>query len=287
MMRMRAKGLTAAIAGLLWVAASMATMGAEGASQQSPTLEEAHAAYEAVLARYDKGGRVNYAALSADSSRLDLFLDWAARLSPEAVASWPETDQIAFWINAYNAITLKVIVTHYPIKARFMASWTYPKNSIRQIPGVWDRLTFQVAGEAVTLDHIENDILRKRFHEPRIHFALVCASVGCPELRSEPYRGSTLNAQLDDQVSRFVGDPSKFRIDPGSGRVYLSPIFKWFSSDFEVSAPSVGEGARLKNPGLSFLRRYLDAPTRAFLERGAYSVTYLDYDWSLNETSPP
>ena len=123
-----------------------------------------------------------------------------------------------------------------------MVGLAYPKSSIQQIPGRWDKVQWLVMGQKLTLDRIEHAILRGGdpalvatygpFHEPRIHLALVCAAMGCPPLRNEPYAGERLDAQLDDQVRRFLRNPQKFRIDRGNGRVYLSSIFKWFGGDF-------------------------------------------------------
>ena len=106
-------------------------------------------------------------------------------------------------------------------------------DSIRDIPGVWNRRNFTLVGEARTLDNIEHDILRKDFNEPRIHVALVCAAVSCPPLRDEPYLPEQLDAQLDDQTSRFAASPHGFGLDRQSEKVYLSSIFKWYGQDFE------------------------------------------------------
>lgn len=162
----------------------------------------------------------------------------------------------------------------------------YPKNSIRQIPGVWDELNFPVLGRQLTLNDIEHQIIRKEFPEPRIHLALVCASGGCPPLRGEPYRGETLETQLEDQAKVFLSDPEKFRIDREQNRIYLSAIFDWFKQDFtEKYTTETGfqGGTDAERPVLKFISSYLNEQDAQYLREGKYKIEYLDYDWSLNE----
>jgi uncharacterized membrane protein YdjX (TVP38/TMEM64 family) len=191
-----------------------------------------------------------------------------------------------FLINAYNALTLEAIISNYPIKSSLTASLLYSQNSIRQIPGVWDRLYFLVMGREMTLNHIEHEILRKHFDEPRIHLALVCAAMGCPPLRNDPYDSEWLDEQLDDQARRFLSNPLKFRIDRDKRVVYLSSIFKWYGEDFVKSFGQDG-GSSKHSPAeqavLNHIGRYLNADDRGFLVAGSYDIKYLDYDWSLNE----
>jgi len=128
--------------------------------------------YAAVLSAYvDPNGMVNYKQLKADSKNLDAFVAEMADLTAGIYEKWSKVDKIAFWLNAYNACTLKAIIDNYPIRSSFFKSAVYPKNSIRQIPGVWDKLKFNVMGKSLTLKHIEHNILRKEFDEPRIHTA--------------------------------------------------------------------------------------------------------------------
>jgi hypothetical protein len=231
-------------------------------------------------------GMVDYKTMLAHRQKLDAFASALGKLEPRVYAQWREKEQIAFWINSYNALTLEAILTHYPVKSSWFKSMIFPQNSIRQIPGVWDRLQFIVMGRKATLDQIEHEILRKQFNEPRIHLALVCAAMGCPPLRNEPFIGSQLDKQLDDQARRFLSNPKKFRIEVSQGQVYLSPIFKWFGEDF---VRTFGTDKEFLDQGpaeravLAFIGRYLGAGDREYLAKGKYVVKYLDYDWSLNE----
>ena len=247
--------------------------------------------YAAVLsAHVDDEGMVHYGGLKQNRARLDAFDRSLAALRPEVYAGWSDQQKIAFWLNAYNALTLKAIIDNYPIKSSFFASLRHPKNSIRQISGVWDEIEFTVMGKAMTLEDIEHETLRKEFDEPRIHVALVCAAMGCPPLLNEPYAADKLDEQFSARTRLFLGDPRKFRIDRRKGDVHLSPIFDWFGKDFVAT---YGTDAKFRGHGeaeravLNFVAPFLSDADRRYLEIGDYDIEYLDYDWSLNERTEP
>jgi Protein of unknown function, DUF547 len=233
--------------------------------------------YAAVLRRYvNSDGLVNYTALQRDRQQLDTFNTLIGTVTPATYESWSDPEKIAFLMNAYNALTLQSIIDQKPLKA-----------SIRDIPGVWNGRRFQVAGASKTLDNIEHDTLRKNFTEPRLHVALVCAALSCPDLRNEPYVGDRLNEQLDDQVRRFVAHPTKgFRIDRTRKRVYLSSIFKWYGEDWKTGyAIETGfSGSDKEKAVLNFISQYVSQDDREYLEKGEYEVRYFDYDWNLNKS---
>ena len=243
--------------------------------------------YASVLNAYvDTNGMVNYKALKTNRKQLDAFASSLAKLDLGSFEKWSDKRKIAFWINAYNALTLMAIVDHYPIKASLFKSVLYPKNSIRQISGVWTDLQFPVMSRKMTLDEIEHQVLRAKFNEPRIHVALVCAAMGCPILRNEPYTGDKLDAQLKDQSAGFVKDSQKFRIDRNTSTVYLSSIFKWFGEDFVKSygtKDKFGDLDDTQKAVLNFVSRFLNPSDKAYLAKGGFSLEYLKYDWSLNE----
>ncbi len=243
--------------------------------------------YAAVLKSHvDDAGMVNYRGLQAARDKLDEFSAAAARLERKVYEKWGERDKIAFWLNAYNALTLQAIIDHYPIKSSFLKSRVYPKNSIRQIPGVWDEIVFNVMGQDLTLEHIEHEILRKEFDEPRIHVAMVCAAMGCPPLLNEPYTGTKLDGQLDDRARRFLDNPTKFRIDRDKDRLYLSPILKWFAEDFTSKyspEKEIAKHGRKVSAVLNFIAVYLKEADRDYVLAGKFKIKYLKYDWSLNE----
>lgn len=243
--------------------------------------------YAAVLASYvDDTGMVAYSKLQSSRQKLDLFTDAMAYLDPDIYQKWTANEKLAFWLNAYNALTLKVIIDNYPIKSSFFKSMAFPKNSIRQIGGVWDKIKFAVMGKTVTLGHIEHEILRKDFSEPKIHMAMVCAAMGCPPLRNEPFVAERIDEQLDDQAKKFLATKIRFRFDSSKAIVYLSPIFKWFGEDFTkaVKDKDSSRYSRIDRAVLDFVKKY-SGPDQPFLwpSERKYAIKYLDYDWSLNE----
>ncbi|MDP6380444.1 MAG: DUF547 domain-containing protein [Phycisphaerae bacterium] len=246
-----------------------------------------NAAYAAALKAYvNDNGMVNYKGLKAHPQDLNAFLKSIARLARKDFEKLPTKQQIAFWINAYNACTLKAIISNYPLKSSFFRSFVYPSNSIRPIKGVWDTLKFKIMGRQVTLDDIEHNTLRKKFNEPRIHLALVCAAMGCPPLLNEPYEGKTLDSQLDGRARQFLKNPKKFRIDRAGRRVYISPIFEWFGEDFIKTYGTDKKFAgrsEAERAVLNFLSKYLKQKGQRYLAGSEYKVVYMDYDWSLNE----
>ena len=275
---------------------AFAVLGCSGAAPQPEAVaviessaEFGYTMYDALLNEHvDDEGMVDYAALKADRETLDQFIASLGAVSVAELKSWSTEAQLAFWINAYNAITLKYIVDNYPIqKGGLISRALYPANSIRQIPGVWDKLQTPVAGAPITLDAIEHEVLRKEFAEPRIHMAIVCASIGCPPLRNEPFVAERLEDQLDEQSRHFLAHPDRFRIDRPSRIVYLSPILDWFGEDFvPVYEPSetLTSGYDSKTAAvLEFVSRYVESAEARLVQSGEYTVKFTDYDWSLNE----
>ena len=244
-----------------------------------PIFEE----YAWLLWRFvDDGGTVRYQELKARRDVLDILVEKLKDFKLSTYKSWDEKSKVAFWINTYNVLTLRVVIDNYPIRASFLSSFRFPHDSIRQISGVWDELQFRVMGRDLTLDDIEHSIIRSEFREPRVHMALVCAARSCPPLRNEPYSGENLDAQLDDQTRIFLRDKQRFYIDRGRERVYLSKIFDWYGKDFVTSYGEESEGD-IKASVMSFVSSYLDQSDRKYLEEGDYIIAYLKYDWSLND----
>ena len=179
--------------------------------------------------------------------------------SPSGLKS--KKGQLAFWINVYNIMAVKMVLDHYPIK------------SIKDVGSlfrtVWKNKVGLVGGKERTLNEIEHEILRK-MNEPRIHIAIVCASVSCPDLRAEAFSADRLNTQLDDQVKLFLGNHYKgLRVE--NKKLYLSPIFKWFEKDFEA-----------RGGVLQFIATYVDGKEKIAVTSGQAKIIYMDYDWGLN-----
>lgn len=259
------KRLLALIVAFLFALLPM-NSGAEAASDFSDE------AWRQVLDEDTARAKVDYAAIKKSPARLNQFLEEVQAVSRKDYELWNRDQKIAFWVNTYNAAAVKVVIDHYPLKKRLgWKALAYPAESIQQIPDVWDRKVVKVLGRRLGLNEIENEILRKEFSEPRIHFALVCASLGCPILRGEPYEARQLDSQLEDQVRQFLSDPNKFRYEQKSDKIYLSPIFKWFKQDFK---PRGGVKAFLKN--------YLSEEMAGALSPRT-KIEWLNYDWSLND----
>jgi hypothetical protein len=234
-----------------------------------------------VLSKHVKYPQVDYAALKADRGALDRavveFDAPVARGEPD----WTREERLAFWINAYNTFTLRVIVDHYPIRGSWFT--IHPRNSIRQIDGVWTDITWQAAGRTVTLDDIEHGIIRPTFKEARIHYAVNCAAISCPPLAAAPYRARTLDAQLDEAARRFLASPEGLRVERETLRV--SSIFKWYGEDYvEEYAPLVpGTRDAEERAILGAVVKHGPAEAAALARTGRPSIRFLSYDWSLND----
>ena len=242
--------------------------------------------YAQALKQVDDQGLVNYAALKNDPVCLHDYMQAIAELPQAIYEGWSENDRAAFWINAYNGLTLKAIIDHYPIKATALGKLKHPENSIRQIPGVWKTLKFKVLGKQLTLDAIEHKILRPQFKMPEVHMALVCAAMSCPPLRNEPFIGEKLEEQFLDQAKKFLADEKRFKIDQKKNIVYLSEIFNWFGGDFEekfLPKSGFGNHGKKEKASLNYIAGHLDESRTNYLKNGKYKIKSLDYDWTLNE----
>ena len=247
------------------------------------SFDHGYTDYAQLLARHVQGSGVAYAALKADRGALDrVTAQFDAPAAREA--GWTREQRMAFWINAYNAFTLRAIVDAYPIQSRWFTR--QPRNSIRQIRGVWTTPRWRAAGRSVSLDDIEHHVLRPGFQDARIHFAVNCASVSCPPLAAEPYRADSLDAQLDAAARRYLASPEGLRLDGNTLRV--SSIFKWYGEDFVAEYSPIVPETRppVERAILGVIVRFgpPDAAVRA--QNGEPGIAFLDYDWALNETEP-
>ncbi|MCH2235126.1 MAG: DUF547 domain-containing protein [Crocinitomicaceae bacterium] len=232
-----------------------------GISYQGKAQEHlTHSIWNELLAQYvTEEGKVNYKGFVKDEVLLNQYLDSLSAHHPDE--SWNKDDRLAFWINAYNAFTVKLIVMNYPVKTIKELG-----GSIYKVNTPWDIKFITIGNETYDLNNIEHGIIRKKFEEPRIHFAVNCASISCPRLRNEAFIGERLNEQLDDQARYFINNPDKNKI--GKKKAYLSKIFKWFAGDFKTKYGSVND----------FINIYsVTNVTKKF------EVYFLDYDWNLNE----
>ena len=266
-------------------ATALATLKAGTVYAQGPGFDHAHAAWTALLrkhVRLVRGGQatqVAYAGFVADRGALKAYLDSLSAVTPAAFAGWSKPERQAFLINAYNAFTVELIVTKYP-----------DLKSIKDLGSLlsnpWKPKWIPLLGGKVSLDDIEHAMLRRRgdYDDPRVHFAVNCASIGCPALREEAFVAARLDAQMDEQTLRFMSDRTRNRFNAQRGRLELSKIFDWYGEDF-----------RLGHRGISslqaFAARYVDqlaeAPTdRERIRSGRLDIAFTDYDWALNDIRP-
>ncbi len=253
-------------------------------------FDQSYSAYDDLLNRYVKDELVNYQGFIDSRAEFEIFLKTLGDVDESDFETWTEEQKLAFWINAYNAFTIKAIIDHYPIKRSFSLVGIFyaPSNSILQIKGVWTKLQFRAVGRMVTLDEIEHQILRKKFNEPRIHMAIVCASISCPDLSNEAYVPEMLEEQLTQASFNFVNNPEKgVFVNENDGRVKLSKIFKWFGDDF---IPTYGKEKLFNNYSLkenavlNFAADYIKPEQRKdYLMSNKLKISYLKYDWHLNE----
>jgi hypothetical protein len=238
-----------------------------------------HSAFDALLKKHvvliegGKATKVNYANFAKDRAQLKTYLDALSKVSPAEYKGWSKNEQLAFLINAYNAYTVELILTKYP-----------DLKSIRDLGSTfsspWKKKFFMLLGEEKHLDDVEHGMIRAEgvFNEPRIHFVVNCASIGCPALRNEAITADKLEAQLEDSTKKFLADRSRNRIAEGS--VQISKIFDWYGKDFSKG----WKGYTSLN---QFLAKYADALTdnaadKQALAEGKLKVSFLDYDWGLN-----
>jgi hypothetical protein len=249
------------------------------------SFDHGHAAWTALLKKHVvvlRGGQatqVRYAGFTesaGDRVALQGYLGALSAVPAATFTQWSRAQRMAFLINAYNAFTVELILTRYPSLQSIKDLGTLFRSP-------WKPQWIALLGGKVSLDDIEHEILRKRgaYDDPRVHFAVNCASVGCPALRDEAYVAERLEAQLDEQTQRFMADRTRNRYNAQNGRLEVSRIFDWFGEDFRLGHRGI---ASLP----AFFARHADALADAPAERAQIrsmqvEITFLDYDWKLND----
>ena len=224
--------------------------------------EFSHSAFDEVLKAHVSEGIVKYPKLAEDA-RFSLYVEKLNRIDPHAFLT--QNEQLSFWINAYNAFAIKGILDGYSPQTK-IGQWRY-----------FIGRTYAVGGKTINLYDLERSILIQDFHEPRIHFAIVCASQSCPHLRSWAYSPAKLEDQLNDSARRFINDVSKNRFDRTNRVAYLSKIFEWFTEDFASHSGNLAK----------YVSQFVNDPELAHdLRTTDYTVEFLEYDWSLNGIPP-
>ena len=235
-------------------------------------FDHAHKGWDALLKKHvvlldgGKASQLRYAGMATERSSLKKYLEDLSRVSQAEFSAWTKAQQMAFLINAYNAYTVEKILTRYP---NIRSIWDFGKffgNPFR------DEF-FTLLGRKMSLDGIEHETLRKNHREPRVHYAVNCASVGCPMLREEAYAAERLDLQLEEQAQRFLADRSRNRVR--DGRLEVSKIFDWFKEDFEPRERYFAQYSKILSD---------DPGQQRLVAEGKARLSFLDYDWSLNDS---
>lgn len=240
-------------------------------------FDHAHPAWDALLKKHvvpapgGKASQVRYAGFARDRAALRVYLDALSGVPEAEFSGWSKAQRMAFLVNAYNAFTVEKILTRYP-----------DLKSIRDFGTVfgnpWKDRFFRLLGREASLDGLEHEMLRKpgAYDDPRVHFAANCASIGCPMLREEAYVAERLDRQLEEQAVRFLSDRARNRY--ANGRLEVSKIFDWYKEDFGVREKYFARYARV----------LADAPeAQKLVAEGRAPLSFLDYDWSLNDVRVP
>jgi hypothetical protein len=221
-----------------------------------------HALFDSLLRKYvNTEGMVDYKGFIKDSVAFNSYLDLLSKNHPNE-KNWSRDERLAYWLNAYNAFTIKLICNYYPVK-----SIKDVKKGIPLVSDTWTIEFIKIENRTYNLNNIEHNIVRPTFNDPRVHFALNCASLSCPKLLGESYKADILQTQLDAQAKEFLRDTQRNKII-NANKAELSKLFTWFAGDFKKVAPSV----------VAFINKYSDTK----LVENA-QIDYLEYDWGLNE----
>ena len=245
-------------------------------------LDHSYKAWDELLKKHVKyvqngnASRVDYAGFARERAQLKAVLDECQKVTRAEFDAWSKPQQQAFLINAYNAFTIELILTKYP-----------DLKSIRDLGGFlskpWAKKFFTLFGQESYLDFIEHEMLRKEgvYDDPRVHVAVVCASIGCPMLRNEAFTAANLEASLEDGMKRFLSDRTRNRYDPQARRLEISRIFDWYGKDFEKGHKGF---TSVKATMAKYADSLADKPEdRALVREQKADVSFLDYDWSLND----
>ena len=280
------KSLITAIAVALAIASTalLTPVTADAQLSGPSNVDGLHRAFDEILDLYVRDGLVYYLALRQDRGKLDRYVAALGEVSAETVKSWPRERQLAYWINAYNAFVLRTVVDAYPIRGH---AADYPSNSIRQIPGAFERRQFRAGGRSLTLDQIEKDVIGE-FGDARALLALGRGAAGSPRLKSEAYTAERLDSQLNTMVSELVTNRDLVFVDVSTERLSVNPLFSWreeiFAKSLAGKAPAIyASRSALERAVLSLIEPALVPNEAEFLRKNTFRMTFSNFDWKLND----
>jgi hypothetical protein len=251
-------------------------------------LDHSHKVFDGLLKKHVvvlQGGKVSqvrYPEFAKDRTALKAYLDELSAVKKSEFDGWSKSQQMAFLINTYNAFTIELILNHYPVKSIKDIGSDFFDNR-------WKRKFFTLLGAPTSLDMVEHEMLRApgRYDEPRVHYAVNCASIGCPMLREEAFTAEKLDKQLEEQAGRFLSDRSRNRYNKERGVLEVSKIFDWFAKDWTSNYKGINGVAPIASRE-DYFGRYAqlltdDEAGRSAIKEGKVKINFLSYDWSLNE----
>ena len=259
-------------------------VGLARAQDPPPVVVDAlHKPFDEILDIYVRDGLVYYRALKSERGKFDRYLQSLADTSAETVSSWTPERQLAFWINTYNAFVLRTVIDRYPIRGK---APEYPSNSIRQIPGAFERTSHRAGGRSFTLDALERDVIAS-FGDPRAVLALSRGAMGGGRLKREAYTSLRVDAQLATMTSELVTRRELVFVDIPSGRLSVNPMFSWREAAFaklaDKAAPVYASRSPLERAVLALIDPLLVPNETEFLRKNTFQMVFHDFDWSLND----
>ena len=264
------------------VALSVSAISAQPATPVA--VDALHRPFDEILDLYVRDGLVYYFALKQERGKFDRYVQSLGDVGADTLKAWPRERQLAYWINAYNAFVLRTVIDAYPIRGR---SSDYPTNSIRQIPGAFERHTFRAGGRMVTLDAIEKDVIGE-FGDPRALLALSRGALGGPRLKSEAFTGERLDSQLAMMASELPMHRDLVFVDISNERLSVNPLFSWreeiFARSLADHAPAIyASRSPLERAVLSLIEPLLVQSEAEFLRKNTFKMVFHDFDWKLND----
>lgn len=247
-------------------------------------VDALHRPFDEILDLYVRDGMVYYFALRQERGKFDRYVQALGDVGADTLKGWSRERQLAYWINAYNAFVLRTVIDSYPIRGR---SSDYPANSIRQIPGAFERRTFRAGGRALTLDAIEKDVIAD-FGDARALLALTRGAMGGPRLKSEAFTADRLDSQLETMASELVTRRELVFVDISNGVLSVNPLFSWreaaFARSLAAKAPAIyASRSPLEKAVLALIDSQLVRSEAEFLRKNTFRMAFHDFDWKLND----
>ncbi|MEO8679900.1 MAG: DUF547 domain-containing protein [Vicinamibacterales bacterium] len=281
---LRTVALVALVVAVTTIAAGRAPLYGAPAQEPPPVaVDPLHRPFEQILDIYVRDGLVYYQALKQERGRFDGYVRALAAVTADTVGTWAKPRQLAYWINAYNAFVLQTVIDHYPIRGKSAA---FPANSIRQIPGAFERQTFRAGGRTLTLDALERDVIAG-LGDPRALLALGRGAIGSGRLKSEAYTEARLDAQLGEMAREIVTRREMVEVRAGDNELSVSAMFSWREAAFSRladRAPAIyAQRSPLERALLALIEPVIVPNEAEFLRKNQFRMVFHDFDWKLND----